>query len=200
MFRAPKILQWLFPSRIWGISVPNKTIFLTFDDGPDPEITPWLLDYLAQQDLKATFFCVGSNVVKEPEIVARMLSNGHAIANHTMNHENESKVSSKDYLESIEDAAKIIDSNLVRPPYGRLSKSTEAKIPRKYNIVMWSWLSHDYNPKVSIAKIIQRAEKIKPGDILVFHDNKKTEKRLKELLPPIIQGLKSKGFQFEVIK
>ena len=200
MFRSPKILQWLFPSRIWGISVSTKTVFLTFDDGPDPEITPWLLDFLEEQKVKATFFCVGSNVVKEPEIFARIVNDGHAIGNHTMNHEKEIHVSSNEYLNSIDAAASLIDSHLFRPPYGRLRKSTEAKVPKKYKIVMWSWLSYDYDVKVPVAKIIQHAEKIKSGDILVFHDNKKTKSRLVELLPTVIQSLKTKGFGFEIIK
>jgi len=200
MFRSPKILQWMFPSRIWGISVSTKTVFLTFDDGPDPEVTPWLLDFLHQQDVKATFFCVGANVVKQPELMARILSEGHAIGNHTMNHEKETTVSATEYLMSIDKAASLIESNLFRPPYGRLKKKTEAVIPKKYKIIMWSWLSYDYDTSVSIRKILRKAQKIKSGDILVFHDNKKTKERLRAVLPEIINILKNKGFQFNILQ
>lgn len=199
MFRSPKILQWLFPSRVWGISVSDKSIFLTFDDGPDPEITSWILDFLQEEKISATFFCVGENVKKHSEIYHRIIAENHAVGNHCMRHENGYKVTDDVYLDSINEAAQFIDSNLFRPPYGRLRKRTERKIPKKFKIIMWSWLSYDYDQKVSPQKIIQSSAKIKQGDILVFHDNKKTKERLKEILPPIVKALKEKGFEFRVV-
>jgi peptidoglycan/xylan/chitin deacetylase (PgdA/CDA1 family) len=200
MFRSPKILRWLYPKRIWGISVSRPTVFLTFDDGPDLEITPWLLDFLNQEGIVATFFCVGSNVKKHTEIYAQILADGHSVGNHLMNHENGFKTKDEVYLDSIDEAAKLIDSPLFRPAYGRLKRSVERKIRSKYKVVMWSWLSYDYDVTIPIEKIIQQAKSIQSGDILVFHDNKKTKERLKEVLPTIVWDLKKRGFGFGVIQ
>lgn len=199
MFKSPKILKWIYPNRVWGISVSSPTVFLTLDDGPDPEITPWLLDFLKEQNVSATFFCVGSNCVKYPALYQRILSEGHAVGNHTMNHENGFKTNNEDYLNSIKQASSVIQSNLFRPPYGRMKQKLEKEICSDYKIIMWSWLSYDYDRNVPLSTIFQKAESIKSGDILVFHDNKKTKDRLKELLPPIIEQLKTRGFQFELI-
>jgi peptidoglycan/xylan/chitin deacetylase (PgdA/CDA1 family) len=185
---------------IKGIKDTTKpSVAITFDDGPDEEITPWVLDFLKEHNIKATFFCVGTNVQKYPEIYAEILANGHVVGNHTMNHENGFKTKDEGYLESIEQASKLIDSKIFRPPYGRLSKSVEKKIYRDYKIVMWSWLSFDYDQKVPVNKIIRSAKKIKSGDILVFHDNQKTKSRLKAILPSIVENLKKTGFNFRVI-
>ncbi len=199
MFKSPKILKWFYPNRVWGISVSSPTVFLTFDDGPDPEITPWLLDFLSEQDVKATFFCVGANCIKYPELHSRILEDGHAIGNHTMNHENGFKTSNEDYLKSIHEASKVVQSDLFRPPYGRMKKTVEKNILVDFRIVMWSWLSYDYDRKVSSKKIIEEASEIESGDILVFHDNKKTKDRLKEILPPVVAQLKKRSIKFEKI-
>lgn len=199
LFRSPKILRWLYPKRIWGISVSDKTVFLTFDDGPDAEITPWVLDFLDEHQLKATFFCVGSNVRREPEIYKRILDSGHAVGNHSMNHENGFKTKNKLYLKSIDEASAYINSTLFRPPYGRMRRIITPKIAQKYKIVMWSWLSYDYDRSIPIEEITQSSKKIKSGDILVFHDNKKTKERLKELLPKVIEELKQANFKFDLI-
>jgi len=181
-------------------SAVKPLVAITFDDGPDEEITPWILDFLKDQNIKATFFCVGTNVQKHPKIYAQILADGHAVGNHTMNHENGFKTNDERYLESIEQASKLIDSKIFRPPYGRLRKSIERKIYQDYKIIMWSWLSFDYDQKVSIKKIIRSAKKIKSGDILVFHDNQKTKSRLKAILPSIVENLKKTGFNFRVLE
>lgn len=199
MFRSPKILRWLYPNRIWGIVVSDRSIYLTFDDGPDEAITPWVLDFLKSEAISATFFCVGSNVVKSPELFARIQTEGHGVGNHTMNHENGYKHSSEHYLQSVEAASAVIGSRLFRPPYGRMKRRVSLKMTKNWKIMMWSWLSYDYNPKVSVQRIQEAAESIRPGDILVFHDNKKTQSRLKEVLPPIVRSLKKKGFTFRVL-
>ena len=199
MFRSPKILQWLYPSRVWGISVSDKSLYLTFDDGPDPEITPWILDFLKKEKITATFFCVGANVQKNFPIYERILEENHQVGNHCMYHDNGFKVKDEAYLNSVKEASKLIPSNLFRPPYGRLKRSTERKLPKQLKVIMWSWLSYDYDEKVSIQKIIRASKHIQAGDILVFHDNKKTQARLKEILPPIVKVLKEKGFEFKVL-
>lgn len=186
----------MYPRRIWGIVVSDRTVFLTFDDGPDQRITPWLLDFLEREGVQATFFCVGNNVRKHPEIFARILNAGHAVGNHCMHHENGYKTDDAAYLLSIEESSHLIDSRLFRPPYGRMKRSAERKMDASWKIIMWSWLSYDYKRTVAPERILKSAQKIRPGDILVFHDNRKTQDRLKELLPPVVQSLKARNFQF----
>lgn len=199
MFKSPRILKWSYPNRVWGISVSSPTVFLTFDDGPDPEITPWLLDFLKEQNVSATFFCVGSNCVKYPELFQRITEEGHALGNHTMNHENGFKTKDEDYLHSIKDANSVIQSNLFRPPYGRMKRKLDVELSADYKIIMWSWLSYDYDRNVEVNKVIKEANSIESGNILVFHDNKKTKDRLKEILPSVIAQLKSRSMKFEKI-
>lgn len=196
MFRSPKLLHKIFPARTWGISVSDKSVFLTFDDGPIPEITPWLLDYLKQEQIVATFFCVGENVKRNPEIYQRLLDEGHAVGNHTMKHLNGMKENHRTYLQSIIETEKIVDSTLFRPPYGRLNRKLDKVLQKRFKIIMWSWLSKDYDSTVSDEQIIEASFKIEPGDILVFHDNIKTIDRIQRVLPPIIERLKSEGFIF----
>ena len=199
MYRSPKLLHKVFPSRVWGISVSDKSVFLTFDDGPNPEITPWVLDFLQEQGIPALFFCVGENVQRYPGLYHRILNKGHQTGNHTMKHLNGMKTPNRTYRKSIEEAEKRIDSDLFRPPYGRLNLRLDKLLSKRFKIIMWTWLSKDYDRTVSIEKIITAADTIKPGDILVFHDNAKTKDRLKLLLPPIIEKLKADGFVFRTI-
>lgn len=199
MHRSPKFLSKIFPARIWGIAVSDKSLFLTFDDGPQPGITPWVLDFLKEQGILATFFCVGENVQKYPELYERILNEGHKTGNHTMKHLNGMKTDKETYLSSIKEAENVIHSNLFRPPYGRLSKRLDKVVSQRFKIIMWSWLSKDYDNTVPIEKILDAAKRIKSGDILVFHDNVKTKERLKEILPPIIKNLKENQFEFKLI-
>ena len=198
LFKTPFIFRWIFPRKIWGVS-SSQRVYLTFDDGPTEELTPWILNELKKENIKATFFCVGENAKSNPGLMHEMRAAGHVIANHTMRHENGNKVSKQAYLKSIEDAEPYTSSTLFRPPYGRLPFSFVKPIRKKYEIVMWSWLSYDYDHSVSVDKILIEAQKIKAGDILVLHDNAKVEERIKVLLPKLIQLLKAKGFTFDVI-
>ncbi len=199
MFRSPRILKWLYPDRIWGISVSDRSVFLTFDDGPDAGITPWVLDFLKQERIVATFFCVGSNTLRNPELYERITREGHCVGNHTMNHENGYHHSVEDYLHSIQEAKQVIASRLFRPPYGRMKRRAGRKLKQDWKIIMWSWLSYDYNSKVSVSRIRSAAKFIQAGDILVFHDNRKTQDRLKELLPAVVTDLKERGFIFRTL-
>lgn len=198
-FKTPFLFKILFFKRIWGFSHSKKSVYLTFDDGPHPDITPWILDYLLMENIKATFFCVGDNVRKYPEIYLRILQEGHAIGNHSMHHNNAIKTSLSAYLLSIDEASKLIQTNLYRPPYGRLPISWGNSILGKYKIIMWSWLSYDYDQQISVSQILKKAKRISPGDILVLHDNPKITAKQKELLPQLIQLLKEKKLTFEII-
>lgn len=197
-FRSPYIVRWIFPRRIWGFK--SNKVYLTFDDGPTELVTKQILSILEEEGVKATFFCVGSNVIRFPDQYKSIIDAGHAIGNHTMDHQKGTKTPSKEYWHSIQDAKKVIDSNLFRPPYGRLSMLRSARIKRNFKIIMWSWLSYDYDKNVTIEQILESAEKdIKAGDILVLHDNIKVEGRVVELLPKLIRIIKDKGLRFDII-
>jgi peptidoglycan/xylan/chitin deacetylase (PgdA/CDA1 family) len=198
-FKTPHLIKKLFFRRLWGFSISKKSIYLTFDDGPHPEITTWILDYLTHEKIQATFFCVGDNVRKYPEIYARIIKDGHAVGNHTMYHNKARTSLKKEYFDSINKASDFIESTLFRPPYGRLPFTWEKSISKKYKIVMWSWLSYDFDQNISVETILKKAKKIKSGDILVLHDNPKINEKQKELLPKLIKELKLANFTFEKI-
>lgn len=200
LYKTPRFLRLIFKRRTWGFSLPQNAVYLTFDDGPHPDITPWVLDQLKVHGVKATFFCVGENVQRYPEIYSRILAEGHAVGNHSMKHENALKTKASDYLRSVRQAGNLIDSKLFRPPYGRLTSSLSKKIRKKYTIVMWSWLSYDFDKTVTIEEILHKADKqIKAGDILVLHDNPKIAERQKELLPLLLDLLKEKELVSSII-
>ncbi len=199
LFKTPRLFYWLFPRRTWGFSLSSNEVFLTFDDGPDPEITPFVLDFLKQKNIKATFFCVGHNVVKYPDIYQRILAEGHHVGNHTYDHLNYYKTDKETYIKSIDEASKHIASNLFRPPYGRIDSKLSKSLSKKYQIIMWSWLSYDYDRTIPISSILKQAQKIKNGDIIVLHDNSKVKDRVSDLLPQLIDLLEKKGLQFSVI-
>lgn len=192
--RPPRILDWIVPSLTWRFAVSEPVIFLTFDDGPNPEITPFVLDLLNQYQWKATFFCVGENCLRYPELLQRIIDEGHAIGNHTMKHENASKIDPKTYLESVKQFDAHFKTKLFRPPYGRISRVLSSKISKSHQIIMWSWLSYDYDLSYSTKRILQNAERIVAGDIIVLHDNSKLTVRHQELLPNLFELIQSKGF------
>ncbi|MCR9171788.1 MAG: polysaccharide deacetylase family protein [bacterium] len=174
-------------------------MYLTFDDGPTPECTRWILDQLAVKNIKATFFCVGSNAKEHPDLMKRLLEEGHAIGNHTMRHEKGTQTDKSTYFQSIEEAAKHVPSTLFRPPYGRIPMAYTKELRKKYKVIMWTWLSYDYHPEVSAETILKRAETIQSGDILVLHDNVKSFEKLKETLPELIDLIEQKGLNFSTI-
>ena len=200
IYKTPRFLRLIFKQRTWGFSLDENCVYLTFDDGPHPDITPWVLDELQKHDVRATFFCVGENVRRYPEIYQRIISEGHAVGNHTMQHENALKVKSSDYIKSIAEASEWIDSKLFRPPYGRLTPVLASKIRKTYTIVMWSWLSYDFDKTVPVSQILEKAGKqIKRGDILVLHDNPKITERQKELLPELLKILEGKKLKSRIL-
>jgi len=187
------------PRRTWGFSSIN-TIYLTFDDGPTEELTQSILAILKEKEVKATFFCVGANAKRYPELMSKIIQEGHCVGNHTMRHEHAGKTSKKAYLASIDEARNYIDSNLFRPPYGRLPISYVRSIKKNYEIIMWSWLSYDFDVDVTAACILEKAKnQIKPGHILVLHDNLKVKEKLEFFLPKLIDDLKKRGLDFDVI-
>ncbi|SRX72257.1 polysaccharide deacetylase family protein [Aequorivita antarctica] len=184
----PRFIQRLYPERIWAFSRKSNAVYLTFDDGPIPEITPWVLDELKKYNAKATFFCIGENVKKHPEIYRRILSEGHSVGNHTFNHLKGTKTETSPYIKNVLLAEEIINSKLFRPPYGKIT-SKQSKILQKkgFKIVMWDIISYDYDATVSEEECLQNVLKyIKAGSVVVFHDSLKAEKNLRYVLPKVL--------------
>lgn len=201
LFKTPRFFRWIFPNKTWGFSRLENTVYLTFDDGPDPQITPWILDLLKEKNIQATFFCVGANAEKNSDIMQRIMAEGHAIGNHSMRHEKGVKTDNNIYLESVREAQGHISSSLFRPPYGRLKISQTWKLKKEYQIIMWSWLSYDFDHSIPLETILSKAQKqIKAGDILVLHDNPKCTDRVKVLLPQLIDIILDKKLVFRVIE
>ncbi len=209
--KTPKVATWLFPSLVWEFSVEKKQLFLTFDDGPIPEVTPWVLAQLAQYDAKATFFCIGDNVQKHPEIFAQLIHEGHAIGNHTQQHVSGWNVSKKQYISNTLQAEETIQESLIhlakantklfRPPYGKLTPQLCKRLQKLgYTIIMWDVLSGDFDsdlsPEKCLSNVIDNAEK---GSIVVFHDSLKAFEKLKYTLPKVLQHFHELGYTFERI-
>ena len=198
-FRAPLIAKLLFPSGIWK-GKESDSIYLTFDDGPNPEVTPWVLDLLNEFQIKATFFLVGKNVKNYPELFNRIVADGHQIGNHTMNHECGTKTGLNSYMSSVSQAEIYIQSDLFRPPYGKITRNQFKKLlDGGKKIVFWSWLSYDFDKNISHQEIIQKAKKIRGGDILVFHDSLKSNENLRQVLSPIVSEIKQRKLTFKTL-
>lgn len=206
---TPLWLKKCYPGCIWDIPVTDKTVFLTFDDGPHAEATPFILQQLNQHDAKASFFCIGKNVALHPEIFKQIKQAGHAVGNHTMNHANGWKTSDADYLKEIADADAVIGSALFRPPYGRIKKSQIQKIQKnqkseirnqKSGIIMWSVLSGDFDTGIDGEKcFINVIQHIRPGSIIVFHESQKALPRLRYALPKLLLWMQENGYQSKAI-
>jgi peptidoglycan/xylan/chitin deacetylase (PgdA/CDA1 family) len=191
----PAIYRALFPSAQWRIP-GHRHVFLTFDDGPHPRITPWVLDLLRDYGLHATFFCVGENVDRYPDIYRRILFEGHSVGNHTYNHLQGLKVHTKLYLNDVEKAAGIIDSRLFRPPHGILRFNQFRSLRKSYRIVMWDVVTRDYDSRLApeeILSVVYRS--VREGSIVVFHDSEKAEGNLLKTLPPTIDFLLAAGYR-----
>jgi peptidoglycan/xylan/chitin deacetylase (PgdA/CDA1 family) len=213
IFTVPSTIQWLIPSCTWRREGQGKVIYLTFDDGPHPEITAWVMDELKKHQIKATFFCVGENLKKHTETAKQLLTEGHQIGNHTMHHIKGWKHKNDDYLRDIESCETEIrdiheqldiekaQPRLFRPPYGQI-KPSQIKLLRNkgYEIIQWSDLSCDYDKHLNCEKSLSALVKnAKPGSIVVFHDSKKAEHQLKQILPRYLEALLKEGFTFQTL-
>ena len=212
-FTVPSTIQWLIPSCTWRKEGQGKVIYLTFDDGPHPEITAWVMDELKKHQIKATFFCVGDNLKKHTETAKQLLTQGHQIGNHTMHHIKGWKHNNGDYLKDVENCETEIreiheqldinkaQSRLFRPPYGQI-KPSQIKLLRTkgYKIIQWSDLSCDYDKRLDCEKSLSALVKnAKPGSIVVFHDSEKAEHQLKQILPSYLEAMLAEGFTFETL-
>ena len=200
LVKTPQFVQTLFPNFIWKIPTEEKVIYLTFDDGPIPEITPWVLGVLREADAKATFFCVGDNVRKYPEVLDAVLADGHAVGSHTFHHLNGWGTENIRYFHDVRNGARIARTELFRPPYGRLTRRQAQFLQRHYEIIMWDVLSADFDANLSGEKCLQNViDHTEPGSIIVFHDSLKAETQLKYALPRVLDYYGGLGFQFEAI-
>jgi peptidoglycan/xylan/chitin deacetylase (PgdA/CDA1 family) len=196
--KSPKIIKAAYSQLIWDIPNTNNKIYLTFDDGPTPEITPWTLSILKKFNIKATFFCLGKNVRNHPEIYQQILDDGHAVGNHSFLHLSGWKTGNDAYVEDFEQAAKLINSNILRPPYGRITKAQANLLKKEYKIYMWDVLSGDFDESITPEKCLNNVIKhTKEGSIIVFHDSLKASENLKYSLPKSIEQLLEKGFVFD---
>ena len=199
--QPPKLYRLLFPGAYWRKPVEGKkTIYLTFDDGPIPEITPWVLDLLDKYDIKATFFCVGDNVRKHPDIYKMILDRGHRVGNHTFNHIQGIRSWSKRYIENTRLASEYIKSDLFRPPHGHMRVIQYFFLRRRYKIIMWDVVTRDYSKLMTPEQVLGNVKKYaRDGSIIVFHDSLKAEGNMKYALPRSIEWLKEQGYTFELI-
>lgn len=193
-------LRLFYRGAIWKIKREEKTIYLTFDDGPVPGVTARVLDILDSYNIKATFFCVGENVANNPDIYAEVLQRGHQVGNHTYNHLKGFEYSTESYLANVAKASEVIHSNLFRPPYGRIKPKQLRMLCKQYKVVLWDLVTRDYNSFLSPDYIMRNIRALtRNGSIIVFHDSLKAEKNLFAVLPLAIEFWISEGYLFDVL-
>lgn len=217
--KTPLVVKKMFPNYVWDMATDEQIIYLTFDDGPTPDISEWTLNTLEAFNAKATFFCIGNNIEKHPEIFQQILKKGHSIGNHTHNHMKGWKTSTEDYVANVLKAEQVLSSefrvqssvihnqqsiisNLFRPPYGQL-KNKQGKALRKlgYNIIMWDVIAFDWEAAISSEKCLNNVlTKTENGSIVVFHDSVKASKHLQYALPKVLHYFSEKGFVFRAIE
>ena len=197
--QPPKLLRWLYPRALWRMDKNVKAVYLTFDDGPIPEITPWVLDLLDKYNIKATFFLVGDNVRKHPEEFKMIVERGHRVGNHTFNHISGLKYLSYNYLENTNKADELINSKLFRPPHGWMRWGQYMVLSHRYTVVMWDLVTRDYSKRLNGPQVLKIVKKyVRNGSIITFHDSIKSEKNLKYALPRAIEWLLEQGYEFKV--
>ncbi|WP_225036786.1 polysaccharide deacetylase family protein [Winogradskyella sp. SM1960] len=219
--KTPGFVKTLFPNFIWNIATKNKELYLTFDDGPTPEITDWVLATLKAYNAKATFFCIGNNIEKHPEIFQNIITEGHTVGNHTYNHLKGWKHKTKDYLDDVIKTQKLINSRIqnyhteqsqsvygnnsnlkmFRPPYGKFKTKQSKQLQNLgYNIILWDVLSYDWDVSVTEATCLKNVlSAAKEGSIIVFHDSVKASRNLKYALPKVLEYYSESGFEFKTL-
>jgi peptidoglycan-N-acetylglucosamine deacetylase len=198
--KTPNLIQPLVSHLMWCVHTFDKEIFLTFDDGPTPEVTEQVLDILKQYNAKATFFCLGKNVASHPQIFNRLISEGHAVGNHTYDHPNGRKTNHYTYLKSVVKAEEVFQTNYFRPPYGQITRGQIAALKNKYQIVMWDIITGDFDPTITEDKVVKNVlDYARRGSIVVFHDSVKAAPRMIPALKIVMQELHSKGYAFSAL-
>lgn len=198
--RLPGFFTALFSEAVWRFDENDRFVYLTFDDGPIPEVTPWVLELLQKEDIRATFFCVGENVMKYPEVYQQILDDGHSVGNHTYNHWQGLKKGDEEYFSNIAKAERYINSDLFRPPHGWLKRSQYHYLKKQFRIIMWDLISCDYDVRFTPEEVLKNVtDFVRPGSVITFHDSIKAQHNLIEALPQAIRWIKEQGYQFKVI-
>jgi peptidoglycan/xylan/chitin deacetylase (PgdA/CDA1 family) len=195
------LLRWIYPNYTWKVKTTKKVVHFTFDDGPHPQITPWVLEQLEKYGAKATFFMVGENIVKYPEVFELVKQSGHGIGNHTFNHLKGWKTNNDVYFQNMEQCQQYTQTGLFRPPYGRIKNSQAKQIAKTHRIIMWSRLSRDYEADLNISESLKAMQLLPAnGHIFVFHDSEKAFKNLQIILPKLLAFYQKEGYEFERIQ
>lgn len=198
--QPPQLIRYLYPSAIWRMDKDERAVYLTFDDGPIPRVTPWVLDVLDRYGIKATFFMVGDNIRKHPDEFRMVVERGHRIGNHTFNHIRGLSYDINSYLENTDKACRMMmNTNLFRPPHGYMSPKQYVELKKRYKIIMWDLVTRDYNRKFTGEQILQKVKKyVRNGSIITFHDSLKSEENIRYALPKAIEWLMEQGYEFKV--
>ncbi|MDR1380430.1 MAG: polysaccharide deacetylase family protein [Tannerella sp.] len=200
--QPPRIYRWFFPGAFWRIPPAKgqkKCIYLTFDDGPIPEMTPWILDTLDRYGVKATFFCVGENVSRSPDLYRMLQERGHRTGNHTFNHVQGIRFRSKNYIRNVAKASGYIESDLFRPPHGHMRIPQVLRLRKLFRIVMWDVVTRDYSPHMTAKGVFNNVKRYtRNGSIIVFHDSLKAAGRIEDALPKSIEWLIKEGYEFKL--
>lgn len=199
--QVPGFVRNLFPKAQWRMNPDEKAVYLTFDDGPIPVITPWVVDLLGHYGIKATFFMVGDNVRKHPQEYKLVVDAGHRVGNHTFNHLKGLFTDTREYIENVEKADALIHSNLFRPPHGILRRSQYKELSKRYQFVMWDLVTRDYSKRLSGEEVLGILKRlVRNGSIITFHDSLRSEDNLKYALPRAIEWLLEQGYEFKVFE
>lgn len=197
--QPPLLLRWIYPRALWRMNRHERAVYLTFDDGPIPRITPWVLDLLDRYGIKATFFLVGDNVRKHPDEFHMIVERGHRLGNHTFNHIRGFEYQSDDYLANADKANELIHTDLFRPPHGHMRWAQYMVLRNRYRIVMWDLVTRDYSNKLTGPQVFEKVKHYaRNGSIITFHDSIKAEKNMKYALPRSIEWLVEQGYSFKV--
>jgi peptidoglycan/xylan/chitin deacetylase (PgdA/CDA1 family) len=201
LVKTPHFIQNMFPNFTWRIPTKERAVYLTFDDGPIPEVTPWVLEQLERFEAKATFFCVGDNISKHPDIFQSLLDKGHSVGNHTFHHLNGWTTDNIPYFHDVRHCANLANTTLFRPPFGRIRPKQAQFLQRHYHIVMWDVLSGDFDQDLSAEQCLRNViDNVTPGSIVVFHDSLKALDKLRHVLPRVLQHFSALGYRFPAIE
>lgn len=199
--QVPGFARSLFPKALWRMNPDEKAVYLTFDDGPIPVVTPWVVDLLGHYGIKATFFMVGDNVRKHPQEFRLVIEAGHRVGNHTFNHLKGLFTDTREYVDNVEKADALIHSNLFRPPHGMLRRSQYEELSKRYQFVMWDLVTRDYSKRMNGEDVLANVKKYaRNGSIITFHDSLRSEENLKYALPRAIEWLLEQGYEFKLFE
>lgn len=200
LVKTPNFIQSMYPNYTWRVATSERVLYLTFDDGPIPEVTPWVLEQLEQYKAKGSFFMVGENAENNPDLLHRVRREGHVVGSHTYHHLNGWKTDDIPYFHNARRCARITGSELFRPPYGRLRPKQARFLQRHYDIVMWDILSGDFDPSITAQQCLRNVTtKAGPGSIVVFHDSLKAEDKLRYVLPRVLEHFAQEGYTFRAL-